>query len=389
MTRTTSKTLEVTETAVRPSRAEVLGDLLVQPGYVSTAVLRASASWLPEHGTTHLIADPHLQGLVAAHDLLRRVRFPAAWDVAYRLADDAIEKAVAEDEVFAREVLRRELPAAVEAVLNSVSTLTDHGLATEEVAPHLAAKVLMDAYLDLFEGCLAELSKVYVPLRSTGAPKRVEPDAVARESGRDLFQRLGRGREWRAVLVPFDPFYRNGIAHRSTDIQPDGSVTIRDVDAAEVRHLSWPHLVCLVQDAVAVVNALVAALELTRHRPQLDLPLASLAARERVGFCLLPLRQVLEKWELDPSGMLTIAIRGRRCSEVDLVLELARAFLLIQPSPAGVFIRYLNLNREERGWWWVDWPLLTIAQEASEETEPGLDALEAAVRESESRQLRW
>jgi hypothetical protein len=271
-------------------------------------------------------------------------------------------------------------PGAPALTLATLGALTDLGLATENVASHVSAKVLLDAYLDLFEGCLPPLARLYIPLRGWRDPNRVPPTGLLGESARTLFERMAKGREWSSLLVPFDPFYRNGIAHRSTRISPDGSVVVRDENGDD-RYLSWPHLVALVQDALAVIHPLVAALDLTPSKMP-TLSVNSLPARERVGFHLLTLEQALDSWEPTPYGMVTVRVRGRRCDEAELLSVLVRSFASLEPRPKSLFIDFRNTAGEPRGYWSVDGELVALAEES-------IDGVQAAVRKSKSYQLRF
>lgn len=364
----------------RPSRAEIGAEFLLQPGWLSRAVAEASDSWL-QMSADSLKDSEYIRGLVAYLHLQRGFRHPAFWSHVYSTASDAIDDAFEHDAAWAGEVLQT-LPATVKASNANLVGLAELGMASEDTLPHISSKVYLDAYLDLFEGCLPPLAQFLLPLLQAKSPTRRLPSDLMNHDARELFEMLAHGRVWKGMLLPFDPFYRNAIAHRSAAIAPDGSVVVSPLDdTASPRHLSRPHLISLLQDAIAVVQALTAALELCNHHPGCKFPMSSIEAREAMGFAVVHAGQAVDQWEEPTKGMLTVGLAGRRCEELLLLQAMMSAVRLFEEPPSTIFIRYKNRKGEERGFWALKQHHLELAQES-------IEGLKAAVEASESRQLR-
>lgn len=112
---------------VRTSRPTVAGELLGIPGYIDHAFERASTSWLTTLNASEAMNDPFTKGVIAYHDVFKTARFPAAWEIAYRLADDVIENANADDALWAAATLG-EVQTTVDGLLASIGAMTDLGL---------------------------------------------------------------------------------------------------------------------------------------------------------------------------------------------------------------------------------------------------------------------
>jgi hypothetical protein len=360
--------------SLRASRAMALARPTRSSPKIEALLASATNDWYVLTGS---LPPFYQRGLVAAHELGRLGHLAGPWVTAYRLASQALTLATQDDQAWVTQIHEQcvDMPERVLGVL-AASNLP---LLLEAPSGPATSKALCDAYLDLFESAGPALARFYVPIRKLRAPSRPTVTDVDQQETTDKVNALSGGR-WSGSLAPLDRRLRNAIAHRRFTVDPSGTVHI---DPTEHDWRTWrpSHLADVVRDAVCVVMALLAAHELHPSRPPPILSPDTVSAAEAFGFAVAPLQQVVEDYDNDPPGMISVSLRGPRCDEAPLLEAVRLAIRLMRPQPSHVFLRFHNRAGEERGYWPLD-------PEDLVSTESAVDRVQRPSRDSHRYQLR-